>query len=156
MTFARVLAALRVAGSLALPWAVCVSVVAQPTISPTPGVSVLTPAERHDWERAHRVSQIIGSEVRTKAGERIGEIRDLTLDDAGGVRLAIVSTGGFLGVGDRLHAVPWDVLTLGSKDERVLDIDKSRLAKAPGFTSKSWPNLSDEHWAAENRRYYIH
>ena len=116
----------------------------------------LTPAERHDWERSHRVSKIIGSEVRNKSGDKIGDVRDLVVDDKGTIRLAIVSTGGFLGVGDRLHAVPWDALALGPKDDHILDIDKAHLQAAPGFTSKTWPNLGDDHWLADNRRYYVH
>jgi sporulation protein YlmC with PRC-barrel domain len=115
-----------------------------------------TPAERHDWERSHRISKIIGSDVRNKAGEKIGDIRDLMVDANGTIKLAIVSTGGFLGVGDRLHAVPWDVLTLGPKDDHILDIDKAHLQATPGFTSKTWPNLGDDRWMADNRRYYVH
>ena len=130
-------------------------------VAPLPGVAQasapsMTPAERHDWERSHRVSKIIGSEVRNKSGDKIGDIRDLMVDGNGTIRLAIVSTGGFLGVGDRLHAVPWDVLTLGPKDDHILDIDKARLQATPGFTSKTWPNLGDDHWMADNRRYYVH
>ena len=130
-------------------------------VAPPPGVAQasapsMTPAERHDWERSHRVSKIIGSEVRNKSGDKIGDIRDLMVDGNGTIRLAIVSTGGFLGVGDRLHAVPWDVLTLGPKDDHILDIDKARLQATPGFTSKTWPNLGDDHWMADNRRYYVH
>ncbi len=119
-------------------------------------VPTMTPAERHDWERSHRVSKIIGSEVRNKFGEKIGDVRDIVVDDKGTIRLAIVSTGGFLGVGDRLHAVPWDVLALGPKDDHILDIDKAHLQAAPGFTSKTWPNLGDDRWLADNRRYYVH
>jgi len=113
-----------------------------------------TPAERHEWERSHRATKILGSEVRTKHGEKVGDIRDVVVDDHGTLRLAIISTGGFLGVGDRLHAVPWDLLALGPKDDYILDIDKARLQAAPGFTSKTWPNLGDERWLADNRRYY--
>jgi len=116
----------------------------------------MTPAERHDWESAHRVSKILGTEVRTKFGEKVGDIRDIVVDDRGAIRLAIVSTGGFLGVGDRLHAVPWDLLTPGPKDDRILDIDKAHLQAAPGFTSRTWPNLGDDRWLADNRRYYVH
>ena len=116
----------------------------------------LTPAERHDWERSHRVGKIIGSEVRNKSGDKIGDVRDLVVDDKGTIKLAIVSTSGFLGVGDRLHAVPWDVLALGPKDDHILDIDKAHLQATPGFTSKTWPNLGDDRWLADNRRYYVH
>jgi sporulation protein YlmC with PRC-barrel domain len=118
--------------------------------------AAMTPAERHDWERSHRISKIIGSDVRNKAGEKIGDIRDLMIDNNGVIKLAIVSTGGFLGVGDRLHAVPWDVLTLGPTDDHILDIDRAHLQNTPGFTSKTWPNLGDDHWMADNRRYYVH
>ena len=118
--------------------------------------AAMTPAQRHDWERAHRMSKIIGSDVHTRAGEKVGEIKDLVVDDAGNVKLAIVSTGGFLGLGDTMHAVPWEVLSLGTRDDRVLDVDKARLKEAPHFTSRTWPNLGDEKWLADNRRFYIH
>ena len=120
------------------------------------GATAMTPAQRHDWETAHRLSRMLGSEVRTKFGEKIGDIRDLMIDNNGVIKLAIVSTGGFLGVGDRLHAVPWEAMTLGPKDDRILDIDKAHLQATPGFTSKTWPNLGDDRWLADNRRYYVH
>ena len=116
----------------------------------------MTPAERHDWERSHRISKMLGADVRNKTGEKIGDVRDLVVDGSGTIRLAIVSTGGFIGVGDRLHAVPWDALALGPKDDLILDIDRAHLQAAPGFTSKTWPNLGDDRWLADNRRYYIH
>jgi len=129
---------------------------AAPSVPAQASAPAMTPAERHDWENLHRVSRILGSEVRTKFGEKIGDIRDVVVDDRGAIRLAIVSTGGFLGVGDRLHAVPWDLLSPGPKDDRILDIDKARLQAAPGFTSRTWPNLGDDRWLADNRRYYVH
>jgi len=138
------------------PWSIAQAETPAATAAPTPATAAMTPAERHDWERAHRMSKIIGTEVRTKSGERVGEIRDVIVDNAGNVKLAIVSTGGFLGLGDTLHAVPWEALSLGPKDDRVIDIDKARLKEAPHFTSKTWPNLGDEKWVADNRRYYVH
>ena len=147
MTHARVLTAAAIAAILLVS---TVSTFAQAT-APS-----MTPAERHDWERSHRLSKVIGSDVRNKSGDKIGDIRDLVVDDRGTIRLAIVSTGGFLGVGDRLHAVPWDALTLGPKDDHILDIDKAHLQATPGFTSKTWPNLGDDRWLADNRRYYVH
>jgi sporulation protein YlmC with PRC-barrel domain len=126
------------------------------TVAAAPATAAMTPAERHDWERAHRMSKIIGTEVRTKSGEHVGDIKDVIVDNAGNVKLAIVSTGGFLGLGDTMHAVPWEALTLGTRDDRILDIDKARLKEAPHFTSKTWPNLGDDKWLADNRRYYVH
>jgi len=124
--------------------------------APTPATGAMTPAQRHDWERAHRMSKIIGTDVRTKSGDKVGDIKDVIVDDAGNVKLVIVSTGGFLGLGDTMHAVPWEALSLGTRDDRVVDIDKSHLKDAPHFTSRTWPNLGDEKWLADNRRFYIH
>ena len=123
---------------------------------PTPTTGAMTAAQRHDWERIHRMSKIIGTDVRTRSGDKVGDIKDVIVDDAGNVKLVIVSTGGFLGLGDTMHAVPWEALSLGTRDDRVLDIDKSRLKEAPHFTSRTWPNLGDEKWLADNRRFYIH
>jgi len=153
MNHARVLSTASLAAALLSPAA---SALAQSAASAAAVATAMTPGERHDWERSHRVSKIIGSDVRTRSGEKIGDIRDLVVDGNGVIRLAIVSTGGFLGVGDRLHAVPWDAMALGPKDDRVLDIDKAHLKDAPGFTSRTWPNLGDERWMADNRRYYVH
>src|SRR3954464_15980989 len=61
----------------------------QPASMTAPGAS-MTPAERHDWERSHRTSKIIGAEVRTRAGDKIGDIRDLVVDTHGSIRLALV------------------------------------------------------------------
>ena len=70
------------------------------------GATAMTPSERHDWERSHRLSKVIGSGMRNKSGEKIGDIRDLVVDGGGTIKLAIVSTGGFLGVGDRCTPCP--------------------------------------------------
>lgn len=111
-------------------------------------------SDNRSWEREHRASKIIGTDVRNRQGEKVGDIKDLIIDRNGAISLAIVSTGGFLGIGDRLHAVPWSALQTSSGKDRLLDIDKARLKEAPGFDSRSWPNLGDERWLNENRRYF--
>lgn len=106
------------------------------------------------WERSHRASRIIGMEVRNREGEHIGRIEDLVLDRRGNLAYAIVSTGGFLGIGDRLHAVPWSLLQTHNADYHLIDMDRERLRQAPGFDARAWPNFNDERWAADNRRYF--
>ncbi|MCE2949947.1 MAG: PRC-barrel domain-containing protein [bacterium] len=111
-------------------------------------------AER-DWERRHRASKIIGTNVRNRQGEKIGDVEDIVLDRNGTVAYAVVSTGGFLGIGDRLHAIPWKALQpVANEDHLVLDIDRKRLQAAPGFPANTWPNFNDEKWNADNRRAY--
>src|SRR5262245_28368462 len=57
----------------------------------------------------HRASEIIGLNVTTPNKEdTIGEVNDLVIDaDSGMIRYAAVSVGGFLGIGDKMVAVPW-------------------------------------------------
>ncbi len=112
-------------------------------------------ADGTQWERTHRASRILGMDVRNRQGDKIGEVKDVVLDKNGTIAYAVVSTGGFLGMGDRLHAVPWNALeTPSGKKDYILDMDKQRLKTAPSFDSGHWPNFTDEAWAAENRRYY--
>ena len=110
----------------------------------------------HDWERGHRGSKIIGTDVRNLRNQKIGEITDIVLDDGGTVAYAVVATGRFLGMRGKLHAVPWRALQTNAsgRDFFVLDIDKERLAKVPGFEPRSWPDFADERWSAENRKHF--
>jgi sporulation protein YlmC with PRC-barrel domain len=125
-----------------------------PAARPEPSVSNDRSVSKA-WERAHRASKIIGTDVRNRQGQRIGDVKDVVLDPNGTIAYAVVSTGGFLGVGDRLHAIPWTALQ--KDDDRgyfVLDIDKQRLGQAPGFDSKHWPDMAEERWNSQNRSFY--
>ncbi len=111
--------------------------------------------DSESWERAHRASKIIGMDVVNRQGDKIGDIEDIVLDKKGTIAYAVVSTGGFLGIGDRLHAVPWQsIQTNTGKDNFILDIDRERLRSAPGFDKNNWPNLADDKWSTENSRYF--
>lgn len=124
-------------------------------VAPTAGSDRLQAMSKEDWQRLHRVTKIMGTDVRNTRGEKIGDIKDLIIDRNGNVSHAVISTGGFLGIGDRLHAVPWNLIqTTMGRDFRVLDIDKARLKNAPNFDPKNWPNVIDERWSEENNRHY--
>jgi len=134
---------------------------AQPASAPSAGATTsgraasgLTGGERRDWERIHRVSKIIGTDVRNREGQKIGDLKDLIIDNKGNVSLAIVSTGGFLGLNDRLHAVPWSALLPDDSGGRLLDMDKAQLSRVAGFSERTWPDLTDDAWQIENRRQF--
>ncbi len=119
------------------------------------GTAAQTRQSSEDWQRIYRVSKIIGSDVRNLQGEKVGDIKDIVLDRQGAVSYAIVATGGFLGLGDRLHAVPWSALrSVPGRDHRLLDIDKERLKRAPSFEPDKWPNVVEEGWSNTNRRFF--
>ena len=142
-------------------WA-CTAARAQAS-APAPAVSpgsdaassvVMTPAQRRAWERNHRMSRVLGTEVRNRSGQKIGDLRDLVVDSQGKVTLAIVSTGGFLGLNDRLHAVPWEALRSASDGTRMLDMERAQLSRVPGFSDNAWPDFGNEQWTRENRRHF--
>ncbi|MFP3883552.1 MAG: PRC-barrel domain-containing protein [Actinomycetota bacterium] len=101
-------------------------------------------------------STIIGDEVHNLNGEELGHIEELVLDlNNGRVNYAVLSSGGFLGVGDKLFAIPWDLLTVDTDEEAVvLDLSKETLENAPGFDKDNWPNIHDRSWVGDVYRYY--
>ena len=97
-----------------------------------------------------------GNAVFNEKDEDLGEINEFMLDmNSGRVRYAALSFGGFLGMGDKLFAVPWDALKLDTVNKRfVLNVDKTRLESAPGFDKDNWPSMSDQTWAQGIHSYY--
>jgi len=97
-----------------------------------------------------------GNDVYNEKDEDLGDIKEFMLDmSTGRVSYAVLSFGGFLGMGDKLFAVPWDALKLDTVNKRfVLNVDKARLDSAPGFDKDNWPNMSDQTWAQGIHSYY--
>jgi hypothetical protein len=84
--------------------------------------------------RGYRVSKIIGQTVYNDAGEKIGTIDDLIVRPDDRLMFGVVSVGGFLGIGDRLIAVPYQAFMSGSDGKLVLaGITKDDLKNAPAF-----------------------
>lgn len=105
-----------------------------------------------------RSTKLMGMKVRNADGEDLGKIKDLVIDvDRGQVRYAALSFGGFLGLGDKLFAVPMRALRLAHKDNEthfVLHVNKDRLKNAPGFSDDAWPDFANPAWGAEVDAFY--
>ena len=99
---------------------------------------------------------LTGNDVYNRDGEDLGDIKEIMLNmRTGRVSYAVLSAGGFLGVGERLFAVPWSALTLDTVNKRfTLDVNKERLENAPGFDKDNWPDMSDPAWADGLHSYY--
>jgi sporulation protein YlmC with PRC-barrel domain len=97
-----------------------------------------------------------GDDVVNAQGEDLGVIKSIMIDvPSGRVAYAVLSSGGFLGIGDKLFAIPWNALTLDADNKCfVLNIDKERLKNAPGFDKDHWPSMADQRWATEVHSYY--
>jgi sporulation protein YlmC with PRC-barrel domain len=101
-------------------------------------------------------STIAGDEVCNMQDEQLGKIQDIMIDMAEGkIRYAVLASGGFLGMGDRLFAVPWKALKQDKEHRRfLLDVDVERLKNAPGFDKDQWPNMADTAWNSTVESYY--
>ena len=99
---------------------------------------------------------LIGDSVVNSAGEDLGDIKAIMLDvTTGRIAYAVLSFGGFLGVGNKLFAIPWSALTLDAAEKRfILNIAKDRLENAPGFDKDHWPSMAESSWAKEIHAYY--
>ncbi|NKJ49362.1 photosystem reaction center subunit H [Burkholderia sp. SG-MS1] len=97
-----------------------------------------------------------GNKVRSSDGEDLGKISDIMLDVRGGrIAYAVLTAGGFLGMGGTLHAIPWSALTLDT-DEKCfrLDATAERVKSAPGFDKDHWPAMADQQWGAAVHQFY--
>jgi len=99
---------------------------------------------------------LIGNEVYNMANESLGTIKELMIDMSSGmINYAVLSYGGFLGMGDRLFAVPWRALTLDTANKRfTLSATKEQLKNAPGFDKDHWPSMADTTWASSVHNFY--
>ena len=86
-----------------------------------------------------------GDRVVNYKGEDLGRIEEIMIDlDRGRVAYAVLSFGGFLGLGDKLFAIPWQAITVDTvKKQLILNADKALLEKAPGFDKDNWPDMAD-------------
>ncbi|MCC2962906.1 PRC-barrel domain-containing protein [Massilia sp. IC2-278] len=99
---------------------------------------------------------LIGDSVVNGAEEDLGDIKEIMLDmNTGQVAYAVLAFGGFLGMGEKLFAVPWQALHLDTVNKRfVLNVEKERLKTAPGFNKDSWPDMADVTWANGIHSFY--
>ncbi|HEY1170353.1 MAG TPA: PRC-barrel domain-containing protein [Verrucomicrobiae bacterium] len=93
----------------------------------------------------HRASKVIGMPVKNLQDEKLGDVDNLLVDIHSGRIVAVaISSGGFIGLGDELTAVPSSVLSFNAEKKALqLDATKEVLARAPHFKSNQWPDFGD-------------
>jgi sporulation protein YlmC with PRC-barrel domain len=103
-----------------------------------------------------KASNMIGTDVVDPQGKNLGDVKEVVIDPrTGKVAYAVVSFGGFLGMGEKLFAIPFSSFKYNvEKNEYVLDISKERLKAAPGFDADHWPSMSEEKWNRDVYKYY--
>lgn len=85
---------------------------------------------------AIRARKVIGTSVKDPSGATIGKVEDIVLDKLSNhILFAVVGFGGFLGMGEKFHPIPWSVLDYDENvNAYVVNLTKEQLQLAPSFT----------------------
>lgn len=85
---------------------------------------------------AIRASRVIGTNVYNAEGTKIGEVEDVMLDKTNNnIMFAVIGFGGFLGIGEKYHPVPWAALDYEKNEGGyVVSMTKEQLEAAPAHS----------------------
>jgi sporulation protein YlmC with PRC-barrel domain len=94
------------------------------------------------------IDQVKDMEIVDAQGKDLGKIEDVVIDlSSGKVHAAVLSFGGFMGMGEKHYAFQTTELKRGKqKNQLVLSVDKQKLENAEGFEKGQWPGMDDEYW----------
>jgi len=108
-----------------------------------------------------RASKLMGMKIQNSRKESVGQIKDLVIDPSTTrVQYVAVTYGGFLGLGDKLFAVPMAAIKVQTDPDNVdrvvlvLDVTKEQMNGDQGFDEQHWPNFSDSKFTGDLFRRY--
>jgi hyperosmotically inducible protein len=106
--------------------------------------------------QVQKASKVMGTAVKNLQDEKLGKVENLLVDlPAGRIVAVVVSSGGFLGMGDELSAVPPTALRFTTdRDTLQLDTSKEMLSSAPHFKANQWPDFAQPSYAGGVYRAY--
>jgi hypothetical protein len=115
------------------------------------------PVDVDETDRLISSDKVNGTAVYSRNGDRLGTVHDVMIDKrTGQVEYAIMSFGGFLGIGESYHPLPWRMLTYDTKlGGYVVDVDRSRLEQAPRYTSSSEPDWASTGYRSRVDEYWV-
>ena len=124
----------------------------QTTTTETSGTG---PVATDETDRLIASNKVEGTAVYDRQGERLGSVYNFMVDKRSGqVAYAVMSFGGFLGLGDSYHPLPWKALRYDTKlGGYVVDLDKDRLAGAPSYSGDQDP-FADPAFGPKLTDYY--
>jgi PRC-barrel domain len=121
--------------------------------SPLQGGNTMARATAHPDHRCISSEDVHGTTVYGADGRNIGEIDHLIIDKLSGrVAYAVMSFGGFMGLGHSHYPIPWGALTYDkSLGGFRTTITEQQLKDAPEFSDDSW---QDRDWEVRTHRHY--
>ncbi|WP_149539111.1 PRC-barrel domain-containing protein [Siccirubricoccus phaeus] len=95
----------------------------------------------NETDRLISSDKVEGTTVYNRAGESVGSIYTLMIDKySGQVDYAVMSFGGFLGIGERYHPLPWKVLSYDTGlGGYLVDVTREQLERAPSYAKDETP-----------------
>lgn len=107
-------------------------------------------------QRALSARRLVGHDVQDTRGEHVGEVEDIILDmESWNAQWAVVSAGGFLGMGEHHFIMPVKALKFsGDTGQVMLGVERGRLKNAPTFDRDHAPDFSDDRWVGSVYAYY--
>lgn len=140
--------------SLAMP-ALAGSALAQASTTPSPSTGATPPTSRSDTMTSLpgtgtaevKGNKLIGADVKGPDNEKIGDVSEVLVSTEGKVNAIIVSVGGFLGVGDRQVALPWEQLRFSSEGNDLIV-----MSSATKDALKAMPEYQDPAKAQDRSR----
>lgn len=121
--------------------------------------SPIIPARESSKAQVHTLisSELIrGTKVFNRQGEHLGTMMNVMIDKSSGqVAYSVMSFGGFLGIGEKYHPLPWRMLNYDHEmDGYVIDLDKERLTAAPSYALTDPIRWEDNEWRSRLDNYY--
>ena len=101
--------------------------------------------------------KVEGTAVYDRTGQNLGSVHHVMIDKyTGQVAYAVMSFGGFLGIGESYHPLPWKTLTYDTRlGGYVTDISRARLEGAPSYRASDMPNWSDHSYTDRIDKYWM-
>lgn|SRR5487761_476967 len=112
--------------------------------------------DKHETTRLIAADKVEGTPVESTNADSLGHIHDIMIDKiTGRVVYAVLKYGGFLGVGGKLFALPWDILKYDTRrNAYVIGVPVERLKNAPSFEESAWPDMANPTWNKGVHDYY--
>ena len=109
-----------------------------------------------ETDRLIASNKVEGTAVYNRQNEHLGTVHNFMIDKSTGhVAYAVMSFGGFLGMGESYHPLPWRALNYDTRRGGfVVDIDSTKLKKAPSYTAGNVPNWSDRTYGNRIDQFY--
>ncbi len=101
-------------------------------------------------------SSLAGDNIKNQQDETLGSVHDIMLDcNSGKVSYVVMTSGGFLGMGNKLFAIPMSALSV-DRDNQCLRMNASRetFEASEGFDKEHWPDFANRSWEEKTHQRY--